>query len=84
LMDYMMAARPVLMAIEAGNDPVSEAGCGLTVMPDSPQAVVNGIRSLLNLGEKERLAMGKRGHAFVMGNHTYPVLAKKFLAACNG
>ncbi|MFY9509850.1 MAG: glycosyltransferase family 4 protein, partial [Rubrivivax sp.] len=33
LMDYMMARRAVLHAVEAGNDPVAEAGCGLTVAP---------------------------------------------------
>jgi glycosyltransferase involved in cell wall biosynthesis len=79
LMDYMMAGRPVLMAIDAGNDPVSEAGCGLTVKPEDPRAVAEGIRSLLKLSEDERKAMGRRGRMFVMANHTYPVLAKRFL-----
>jgi len=79
LMDYMMAGRPVVMAIAAGNDPVSEAGCGLTVQPEDPQAIVQGIRSLLQLSEDERTIMGQRGRKFVMGNHTYPVLAQRFL-----
>ncbi len=82
LMDYMMAARPVLMAIDAGNDPVGESGCGLTVEPEDSQAVAQGIRRLLALGEEERAAMGQRGRAFVLKNHTYPVLAQQFLAAC--
>jgi glycosyltransferase involved in cell wall biosynthesis len=34
LMDYMIAARPIV-AVEAGNDPVGEAGCGLTVPPEN-------------------------------------------------
>ncbi|MGO4479868.1 glycosyltransferase family 4 protein [Massilia sp. 2TAF26] len=82
LMDYMMAARPVLHAVAAGNDPVSEAGCGLTVEPESPQAVVEGISRLLALDANERRAMGQRGKAFVLENLTYPVLGKRFLAAC--
>jgi glycosyltransferase involved in cell wall biosynthesis len=82
LMDYMMAARPVLHAVEAGNDPVEEAGCGLTVAPESPDATAFGIRSLLSLSLGERQAMGKRGRDFVMDNLTYPVLSKRFLAAC--
>lgn len=83
LMDYMMAARPVLHAVEAGNDPVREAGCGLTIEPDNPKAVVEGIRTLLALPADERRAMGERGKAFVLENLTYPVLGRRFLAACS-
>ena len=79
LMDYMMSARPVLMAIDAGNDPVAEAGCGLTVQPENPQSVVEGVRRLMALSAEERRAMGQRGRAFVLEKHTYPVLARKFL-----
>jgi len=83
LMDYMMAACPVLHAVEAGNDPVREAGCGLTIEPDNPRAVVEGIRTLLALPADERRAMGERGKAFVLENLTYPVLGRRFLAACS-
>lgn len=79
LMDYMMAGSPVLMAINAGNDPVGESGCGLTVKPEDPQAVVHGIRKLLDLCDDERNLMGQRGRTFIMANHTYPVLAQRFL-----
>jgi glycosyltransferase involved in cell wall biosynthesis len=82
LMDYMMAARPVLHAVEAGNDPVGEADCGMTVVPDDPRAVVQGVRTLLALPADERQAMGQRGKAFVLENLTYPVLGQRFLAAC--
>jgi glycosyltransferase involved in cell wall biosynthesis len=82
LMDYMMAARPVLHAVEAGNDPVGEAGCGLTVAPENPAVTAQGIRSLLSLGAHERQAMGRRGKEFVLHNHTYPILSERFLAAC--
>jgi len=82
LMDYMMAARPVLHAVEAGNDPVGEAGCGLTIAPENPQAVAQGIRDLLALNEDDRTAMGRRGRSFVLKNLTYPILGQRFLAAC--
>lgn len=82
LMDYMMAARPVLHAIEAGNDTVGEAGCGLTVSAENPGATAQGIRDLLSLSAGERQAIGLRGKEFVMDNHTYPILSDRFLAAC--
>ncbi|QOL52261.1 glycosyltransferase family 4 protein [Massilia litorea] len=83
LMDYMMAARPVLHAAAAGNDPVEEARCGVTVEPDNPEAAAVGIRGLLRLSIEERTAMGQRGKAFVLDNLTYPVLGQRFLAACS-
>lgn len=81
LMDYMMARRPVLHSVEAGNDPVAEAGAGLTVPPEDAQAVAQGLRQLAALSPQERAAMGERGRAFVLAHHTYPVLARRFIEA---
>ena len=81
LMDYMMARRAVLHSVEAGNDPVAEAGCGITVAPESPPAVAQGLRALTACTADERRAMGERGRAFVLAHHTYPVLARRFIDA---
>ena len=81
LMDYMMARRAVLHAVEAGNDPVAEAGCGLTVAPEDPQAVAAGLLQLAALAPGERAALGERGHAYVLAHHAWPVLAQRFLDA---
>jgi glycosyltransferase involved in cell wall biosynthesis len=81
LMDYMMAGCAVLHSVEAGNDPVAESGCGLTVAPEDAAAVADGLRRLAALPAAERRAMGERGRAFVLAQHTYPVLARRFLGA---
>ncbi len=81
LMDYMMGRCPVLHSVEAGNDPVAEAGAGITVAPESAAAVADGLLRLAALPLAERQAMGRRGHDFVRAHHTYPVLAERFLAA---
>jgi glycosyltransferase involved in cell wall biosynthesis len=81
LMDYMMAGRPVLMAIEAGNDPVAEAGCGVSVRAEDSQEICTGLRRLATLGEAERRAMGERGRAYVVAHHGYTGLARRFLEA---
>ena len=81
LMDYMMAARPVLHSVEAGNDPVAEAGCGLTVAPESAAAVADGVCALLACTSDECAAMGARGRAFVIAHHSYRVLAQHFIDA---
>jgi glycosyltransferase involved in cell wall biosynthesis len=78
LMDYMMAARPVLYAIAAGNDPVAESGCGLSVPPEDDAAIADAVRRLMALGPEARAAMGVRGRAYVRAHHDYRVLAERF------
>ena len=81
LMDYMMAGRAVLHSVEAGNDAVADAGCGLTVVPESAAAVAEGLRALAALSPEARAAMGQRGRAHVVANHSYQVLAQRFIDA---
>ncbi len=81
LMDYMMAGRPVVCAIESGNDPVGEARCGYTVAPGDPPAIVEAVRRLASMTSAERDAMGRSGRAYVQARHTYPVLARRFIEA---
>jgi glycosyltransferase involved in cell wall biosynthesis len=81
LMDYMMAGRPIVSAVAAGNDPVSEAGCGIVVAPGRPDATAAAIRQLATTAPVEREAMGRRGRDYVRARHTYPVLATRFLEA---
>mgnify|MGYP002661291890 FL=1 len=81
LMDYMMARCAVLHSVEAGNDPVAEANCGLTVAPESAVAIADGLRRLTSVGPTARHSMGVRGRAHVLSHHTYPVLAQRFLQA---
>lgn len=81
LMDYMMAGRPVISGIEAGNDPVAEAGCGMTIPAEDPSALAAAVRRLAQLPPSERARMGRNGQAYVEQHHIYPVLAQRFLAA---
>ena len=83
LIDYMMAARPILHAVEAGNDPVAEAGCGLTIRPEDAHAVAQGIRAMQAQDAGQRQALGEQGRQFVLKNLTYPVLGQRFLKACS-
>lgn len=83
MIDYMMACVPILYAIEAGNDPVAEAGCGLTVPAEVPDALAKAILKLASLSPAERKAMGDKGRPYALMHHTYDALAKKFLEAVN-
>ena len=69
LMDYMMARCVVLHSVEASNDPVAEAGCGLTVPPADPPAIADGLRQLARPDAATRERMGAAGRQFVLDNH---------------
>lgn len=81
LFDYMMAARPVIYAVEASNDPVSDCNCGISVPAENPDAVVDAVMKIKNLSEEEKIRMGKNGKDYVLANHMYEGLADKFLNA---
>jgi glycosyltransferase involved in cell wall biosynthesis len=81
MIDYMMANVPVLYAIEAGNKPVDDAGCGLSVPAENPVALADAIRQLMHMPLQQRLDMGRKGEPYARQNHLYPALATLFLAA---
>jgi glycosyltransferase involved in cell wall biosynthesis len=81
LMDYMMAGKPVIQAIDAGNDLVNESGCGISVLPEDPAALASAVRKMLNLSPAETMQMGRSGQAYVRSRHAYSELAAQFLTS---
>lgn len=79
LYDYMMAGKPIIQAIEAGNNPVKDAMCGIAVEPDNVNAIVTAIKKLKNKTEKELNIMGQNGQQYILKYHTYDVLTQKYL-----
>jgi glycosyltransferase involved in cell wall biosynthesis len=79
LFDYMMAARPIISAIEATNDPVGDSGAGLTVRPEDPSAIATAIEHLASESTDTRRLRGERGRSYVLKHHDYRVLAEHFL-----
>jgi len=79
LLDYMMAGKPVINAVEAGNDPVKEAGCGISIGAEAPAAIARAAGELAGLSDEERAAMGRRGNLYVREHHDYRKLAESFL-----
>jgi glycosyltransferase involved in cell wall biosynthesis len=78
LLEYMLAGKPVLYAINSGNHPVAETDCGIEVEPEAPDQLADAILKLAGKKEDERQGMGRRGRDYVMKNHRYEVLAADF------
>ena len=79
LMDYMMSGKPVIQAINAGNDLVKDSGCGFSVPAEDSESLAKAMIKMMNTSETERNLMGKKGQEFVIKNYDYRVLAKRFL-----
>jgi glycosyltransferase involved in cell wall biosynthesis len=80
LMDYMMAGKPIICAIDAGNDIVEEAGCGLTIQPENVEALVQAVHKISSLDKASRDRMGLLGHAYIKKHHDYHILAQQFIS----
>ncbi|MCZ2156025.1 MAG: glycosyltransferase family 4 protein [Bryobacterales bacterium] len=78
LMDYMMAAKPILAAMRAGNNLVEEHQCGITTDPDDPEALALGVRRLRALSAEERATLGASARQAAEHSYSYEVLAKRF------
>jgi len=69
-----MAKKPILQAVDAGNNIVEDADCGLSVEPENVEAIANGIMELKFMAPCQLEKMGKNGYEYVMKYHTYDVL----------
>lgn len=77
LFDYMSVAKPIIFAVNASNNPIEEAHCGLTVPPRDPQALAEAVIRLYQMPKEEREAMGRRGRAYVEEYHDIQKLSQR-------
>lgn len=79
IFDYAMAAKPIVNAISAPNDLISEAQCGFSVNPEDPYAIASAIKNIVDMEPEKRTEMGRRGRDYVTKYHDYRILARRFL-----
>ena len=78
LFDSMMSGKPILYAVEAPNNFITEYQCGISVKAEDVDALADGISTMLALSPEEREQMGRNGKAAVLDHFTYEKLAKQF------
>ncbi len=81
LFDYLAAARPIVIASNAANNPVREAGAGLTVPAADPLQMAQAILALYHMSPQERHHMGVAGRRYVEANHSSNNLAARLAKA---
>jgi glycosyltransferase involved in cell wall biosynthesis len=79
LNDYMLAAKPVIYAIDAPDDPVAESGCGISCEAENAEEIAKAIDELSYMNNQELEVMGQRGQQWLIENRDYAMLAKRFL-----
>jgi glycosyltransferase involved in cell wall biosynthesis len=77
LFDYLLAARPVVFAANARNNPIAEADAGIVVPAEDVDALAEAMLRVVDMPAAERAEMGRRGRAHLIGNYTYAALADK-------
>ena len=79
LIDYMLAAKPVVASYSGYPSMINEAGCGTFVPAGDASGLESEIRRIAQLPAEERSAMGARGRAWLLEHRDYRTLAKDYL-----
>jgi glycosyltransferase involved in cell wall biosynthesis len=77
MFDYLAAARPIIMASGAANNPVADAKAGLTVAPGDREALAQAILQIAVTPLEERNRMGRSGRDYVVQNHGFAQLSAR-------
>lgn len=79
MVDAMMSDKPLVCAITSPPTWAEEAGCGIIVESENPQAIYEAIEEIKNMSSAERSEMGKKGSEYVLKNLTLEKVAKDML-----
>jgi len=80
IFDYMMAEKPIVHAVNAPNNFVEEAKCGIAVEAENSHAIAEAIIKLQKTDKEERDIMAQNGKKYVLENHDYKALSKQFIS----
>lgn len=77
IFEYLAAARPIVIASSAVNNPINDANAGITVPAGDVNALASSIAKLAEMPREARLKMGRSGRIFVQDNYSYSKLAAR-------
>lgn len=80
LFDYLLAARPIIAAFNAPNNPVADANAGVCVPADSRDEIAQAMLDVYAMDHKTLQAMGSNGLAHVTKAYSYETLAQRLAA----
>jgi hypothetical protein len=73
---------PIIYSVRAGNNPVEEAGAGITIEPYNHHQLDQAIRKLIIMGAEGRKQLGAKGKKYALENLEWSVLGKNYETLC--
>lgn len=79
VIDYMLAAKPVVASYNGYPSMINESGCGVFVPANNVGALVVAILEMKSRSKIEREQLGARGREWLLQNRNYSKLARDYL-----
>lgn len=79
IFDYMLSAKPIIMAGKIPASEIKKSGCGTLVKADDPLALALEIKQFKKISKNNRKTIGKKGKDFVMKHRSYETLAEDYV-----
>ncbi|WP_218151786.1 glycosyltransferase family 4 protein [Mycetocola miduiensis] len=83
LFDYMAASRPIIIASNAANNPVRDAGGGVTVPANDPSAIAKAMQTVVEASHEQRVDWGTGARRHVSEYFDYARLSEDLDGALN-
>jgi len=77
--DSMMAAKPIVYAVDIPNNDVEIYNCGITVELENAQSIADAIIKLNALDKEELAQIGNNGKTAALLNYDYAIISQHFL-----
>ncbi|MCE1168337.1 MAG: glycosyltransferase family 4 protein [Sphingobacteriia bacterium] len=81
IVDYLLAEKPILFAVDEPNSIVERIGCGWQIEAEDPKKLETAIRQISLLSLEQREMMGRKGREYAIKELNYHTLASKIIAA---
>ncbi len=81
--DYMYAAKPVLVALDGPGHIIKEAGCGEILPAERPDILAQKILEYSQKPKEELKQMGERGKKYLIEKLNYDYLSDKYIQVFN-
>jgi glycosyltransferase involved in cell wall biosynthesis len=83
LIDYMMAAKPVVASYSGFPSMLNESGCGLFVPAGGVRELIAALRAMVARPAHELQAMGVAGQKWLLANRPWRVIARQYMDLCD-